>query len=211
MNKIALGLTTAAALTLGAGALYAAPGAKGADANNDGAVTWAEAQAKAGERWARMDANKDGMLNAADRDARMADRFAGIDTDKNGSISREEFTAHHRSMLDGKGPRGMGGHEGHAMGHDMGGSNGPMAHGRKGGRGMRGQGMGAMAAMADTNKDGAVSKAEFDAGTKAMFDRVDANKDGRITKEERQAARAQMRQMRGMRAGQPGAPAASGS
>ena len=48
--------------------------------------------------------------------------------------------------------------------------------------------------LADTNKDGAISQAEFTAGALQRFDRTDANHDGTVTKEERQAARKAMRE-----------------
>lgn len=49
--------------------------------------------------------------------------------------------------------------------------------------------------QADTNGDGAISKAEFEAAnakrSAAMFDRLDANKDGKVTREEMKAARSE--------------------
>ena len=53
----------------------------------------------------------------------------------------------------------------------------------------------AMGKMADTNNDGAVSRAEFDAGVAKHFAMVDTNNDGTIVKAERQAARQKMRAM----------------
>ncbi len=44
----------------------------------------------------------------------------------------------------------------------------------------------------DANADGKLTKAEFDAGQRARFDKIDANKDGFITQEERQAQRKAM-------------------
>lgn len=196
MKKLALGLS-AAAIALAAGGLYAAtpdtdaaPGAR-----HNRTVAWADAKAKADEKWTRLDVNKDGKLDQADRDAKFAQKFDEIDTNKDSAISRDEFTAHHRDMMDHKGAApggaGMAG-EGHGM------------HGMRGhhGRGMRGHGDmmaggmmggGKMAAMADTNKDGSVTRAEYDAGVKAHFDKADANKDGKITPEERRAAFKAMR------------------
>jgi len=46
----------------------------------------------------------------------------------------------------------------------------------------------AMARDADTNKDGAISQAEFMAAAMKRFDAEDTNHDGKITKEERAAA-----------------------
>ena len=70
--------------------------------------------------------------------------------------------------------------------------------GRMGRGGRGGQAMGGMMLrMADADKDGAITRAEFDNAVAARFARVDADGNGAITAEERQAARAQMRtQMR---------------
>lgn len=200
-RKIALGLSLAA--TAMAGAAYAEQAAKG-----DGVTTRAEAQAKAQDAFARMDANKDGKLDQADRAARRTAAFDRIDADHNGQISRAEFdamTPHGRRGSEaGRGPDGEG-RGGHGM-HRWGGRGGPDGHM---GRGHRGGGM-MMGRMADVDKDGTVTQAEFTQTALQRFDRVDANKDGTVTKEERQAARTAMRQqMRERwqdRAGKPDAP-----
>ena len=88
----------------------------------------------------------------------------------------------------------------------------PKARGEhKGGKGERFK-------KADTNGDGALSKAEVDAaGMKrlsAKFDKIDANRDGKITREEMKAARAAHKdEGKGLRRGAdkaatPAAPAA---
>ena len=84
--------------------------------------------------------------------------------------------------------------------------------------GERNGGKGERFKKADTNGDGALSKAEADAaGMKrlsANFDKIDANKDGKITPEEMKAARtANQGERRGKRPGAdkaaaPAAPAA---
>ncbi len=56
----------------------------------------------------------------------------------------------------------------------------------KAGHGKRGGPM----AMADANKDGAVSRAELTAALDARFARMDADKDGKVTKSDRDAQRA---------------------
>lgn len=171
-------------------ALYAATPAfaQKMDADGDKTITWTEAKAKSDQMWAKLDVNKDGKLDQADRSAKWAEKFAEIDTDKNGSISRDEFIAHHQQM---KGPEGD--HDG-----DRKGPHGGRGHGGMGGM-MAG---GHMAMMADANKDGTVTRAEFDAGVKAHFDMADANKDGKITHEERRAAmKAMMGKMKGPHAG----------
>lgn len=57
-------------------------------------------------------------------------------------------------------------------------------------------GKGHMFERADTNKDGAISQAEFRAKGDAMFGKLDANKDGKITKAESDAARERWKQKR---------------
>ncbi len=174
MKKIVLGLSLAAMAA--AGAAYAQPGMRpNPDTDGNGVVTRAEAQAHAGQMFAMMDANKDGKLDQADRAAHRAQMFDRMDADHDGKITRAEFDAMHQG---GPGDR-MG------MGKD----------GDKGWSMKRGHyGRGDMARMADTNKDGAVSQAEFTAAALQRFDRTDTNKDGQVTKEERQAARAAMRE-----------------
>ena len=185
MKKSTLALSAAVAALAGTVVYAAAPA-------GDAGMTRAEVVAKANEMWAMMDVNKDGVINAADRDASRAQMFDRIDTNKDGSISRDEFNAAHPT--DGKmgdrmgqpdphhGPDGHGpdGHHGPGMGDGM--NPGTMKMGMM------------LLHMADTNTDGSVTRAEFDAAVKQHFDEVDANKDGTITSAERRAAHAKMRQ-----------------
>jgi hypothetical protein len=67
-----------------------------------------------------------------------------------------------------------------------------------------------MGRMADANKDGAVSQAEFTQAALQRFDQADANKDGKVTRDERQAARRAMREHWQHRMGEPAAPATPG-
>jgi EF hand len=167
-------LTGVLALSMASAALYAAPGMK-ADANSDNAVTKIEALAAADARFAKMDANHDGTLNEADKTAMVKKHFAEMDADKNGSISESEFVAAHEARADKREDRremrmGRGGHEG-KMGRHGGGHGGGMK----------------MMAMADTNGDKAVSKAEFRAAAEARFAKADTNSDGTISADERKA------------------------
>ena len=174
MKKLTIGLSVAA-LTL-AGVAYAAPGQRG-DADNNGTLSRTEAQAHATEMFARMDANKDGKLDAADHEARRNAMFDRMDTNNDGQISRQEFAA--------------GGDRGRPSAEQAGDrSDGKQRMGHRAGRGWGGHGgaRGDMMQMADTNKDNAISQAEFSAAALKHFDSADANKDGQVTEEERQAA-----------------------
>ncbi len=82
MKKTVLAL---ALLTTGlAGAAAAQPGSQRPEAMGDKTVTKAEAQAKAGEMFARMDANRDGKVDQADRGAQRAQMFDRLDANKDG-------------------------------------------------------------------------------------------------------------------------------
>ena len=187
MRTFTLAATTAA-LAMTATALFAAPGdtRRGPDANGDGTITRAEAQAQVAERFAKADANGDGTLNEADKAARTGQMFDKMDTDKNGSLSRAEFAAAHSGMAGGM---NHGEHKGMDHGK-MGGGDHKMGGPGMGDHrmGMGGGGAGMMLKMADTNNDGAVTRDEATAAALKHFDTMDANKDGQVTQAERQAA-----------------------
>lgn len=63
-------------------------------------------------------------------------------------------------------------------------ADGPGREGHRGGRG-------GMMAMADTNKDGKISKAELTARLEARFAKLDIDKDGQLTQKDRDAMRQQ--------------------
>lgn len=176
MNKTLIIGLSAIALATG-GAAYAhnhGGGMKAAD-YEQGPVTRAEAQTRAAAMFKKMDANNDGVLTAADREARMAERrakaFAAMDTDKNGQISRDEFMAYRQGGKDGA--KGSG--KGYGKGE----------RGHHGGR--------MLAGMADADKDGRITQAEFVAAALARFDKADTNKDGTVSVEERKAMQEKMR------------------
>ena len=199
MKKISLLTLGAALITVPA---LAAPGAdrNRGDADGNGVLTRAEAQASAAQMFARMDANKDGKIDATDRAARrtemQAKRFAALDANKDGSVSKAEWDQHGADRAakraEKRADAGTAGGEKRRdgmRGH----------HGKRGGHGGMGGWM-----KSDTNGDKAISQAEFQTAALARFDRMDANKDGQVTAEERQAARQMMRGKRGIA---PGAPA----
>ena len=200
-------------LTLGAALIavpvLAAPGGDRnmGDANKDGVLTRAEAEAHAKAMFVKLDVNKDGKLDQADRAARHAEKraqmFDRLDASKDGSISKAEWdqadAARQAKRAEWKAKPGEragapgGGGERHAMrGHHG---------GKRGGHGGPGGWM-----KADANGDKAISQAEFVAGALARFDRMDTIKDGKVTAEERQAMRQGMRDKRGA---PPAPPAAN--
>ena len=184
MKKIAIGLSLAA-LAIAGTAL--AEQAMSPGRGSDHTTTRVEALAHAAQLFARLDVNADGKVDPADREARRTAAFDRIDANKDGQISRAEFTAMRP---------GMGGHR--MAGHDMGGR-GMVSGSEKpamSGNPMRGHRMGGMMLMrmADSNRDGAVSKDEFAAAAATRFDAADTNRDGQLTPAERQAARGAMRE-----------------
>lgn len=135
-----------------------------------------------GERMmARFDTNGDGLISKAENRAMVEARFARMDADKDGTVEA------------GEGRKGMG-----------------KAKWKRGAdrRGPGGPGGPAMAMKkADTNGDGAISKAEFDAQSAQRFAKLDTNSDGKIDAAEMKAqhdkARAKMKKMRERRGNTP--------
>lgn len=138
-----------------------------------------------GERMlARVDTNGDGLISKAEHRAMVEARFARMDADKDGTVEAAE------------GRKGMG-----------------KAKWKRGAyrRGPDGPGGPAMAMKkADTNGDGAISKAEFDAQSAQRFAKLDTNSDGKIDAAEMQAqrdkARDAMKKMRAHRGHTPPPP-----
>ena len=187
------GAALAAMLTGTAAMAQPAPGKmRGPDANQDGIITQAEVRTQAQTVFARMDVNKDGRIDKADREARQAERFKKMDTDGSGEVSLAEMTAA-REAREAKRAERMSmraeagkGEPGARQGGKWRGGPGM---GKRGGHGMRGGMM-----RLDTNKDGAITLAEFEAGALERFKRHDTNNDGQVTKAERDAARDAMKQ-----------------
>jgi hypothetical protein len=200
MKKSTLAASAAVLLTASTATLFAVYPAfaePGRDPMGDATVTWADAKAKADMLWTKLDVNKDGVLNQADREAKMAEMFDKIDANHDGSISKAEFMEHHKTMMEGRGMDGKG--------RDGAPGAPPPPPGMGGGMGMM-MGPGAhmlheMAEKADTNHDGTITHAEFDAAGKARFDAADSNHDGKLTAAERLAAWKAMRGEHGWRGG----------
>lgn len=185
------GAALAAMLTGSIAIAQPAPGQmRGPDANRDGIITQDEVRAQAQKMFARMDVNKDGKIDKADREARQAERFKKLDTDGSGEVSLAEMTAAREARQAKRAERmSMRAEAGKGEpGARQGGKwRGGPGMGKRGGRGM-----GMM--RLDTNKDGAISLAEFEAGALERFKRQDTNNDGQVTKAERDAAREAMKQ-----------------
>ena len=188
-----LHFSMAAAVLATAGVAIAAPAIAAQDNVRGrmpmGDMTRAQAEAMAGEHFAKMDVNGDGVLNQADRDARRAAMVAKLDTDKDGTVSAEERAAARANRPER--PAGAKRAEGDHAGMDPGKmDHGKMGHGGK--MGMRGH-RGGMGKMADTNNDGTITRAEFTAGALARFAKADADGNGTVTQAERQAAHEAMK------------------
>ena len=191
ISKILLG-TAAAASIATAGIAYAAPGMDGPGKDRPD-VTRVQAEERANAMFDRMDANKDGKPDKADHEARQKARFDRMDANKDGSLSREEFAARpDRRGPEGTGPQGQKAEGKRGDGQHFGGRH----HGGRGGKhhGMGGmRGSGGMMKQADTNGDGAISKAEFVAAHLAKFDASDTDRNGTVTAAERKTQHDKMR------------------
>lgn len=177
MRNLTLTLLVAtAALALGGAA-----GAQSAPAAQP-EVTRAAVEQRSAQAFDRLDANRDGKLDRADRAAREAERrkarFDRIDTNHDGQVSYEEFTAM-RAAFGGPRHERFGRRGEHRMGPNR------FAHGF---------GHLGMIRRADADKDGAITRAEFQGAALQPFDRLDANHDGTVTRDEAKAARDNMRQ-----------------
>ena len=138
------------------GGMHRGMGMARMDADGDGRVSKAEARAAAerfSERFDAMDANKDGYLDRSDMQARMAERraafFTGADANKDGRLTRDEFAAHRNAQSTKR-------HEAMQQRATAGGKTLPTAA-------ERAQRLATAFDRIDANKDGSVSKAEFDA------------------------------------------------
>jgi hypothetical protein len=176
-RKIMAAGGVSALILLSAGIAIAQPNVDRPGRNAD--ISRADLVSRLDARFARLDANGDGNLSAADREQAIEARFKRIDADGNGAITLAEMKA-----AEGKRGEAFAARDGGQVG---GRHRGGRGHGR------HGFGPGKMGGMADANRDGTVSKAEFQARALAGFDQADADHNGVLTAAERQQARGAMR------------------
>lgn len=167
MKKTLIAGAALAAMLTGSIAIAQPGGGKmrGPDANQDGVITEAEVRAHARERFTKMDINNDGKIDQAEMTALREARQA----------KRAERMASRPEARQGEAGERKGGKW-------------------RGKRGGDGEGMQRGMMRLDTNNDGAISLAEFEAAAIERFKRQDTNNDGQVTKAERDAAREAMKQ-----------------
>lgn len=179
------------------------------DANRDGFVTQAEAQANAGQRPQRMQRRAAKIAERAGNRAPRrdpAEMFARFDTNRDGQITRAEVDA----RRDQRAARAQGAPTGARGGKlferadvnrdgtitraefDSVRGQGRQRMAKKGAMHPRGFG-GRMFAMADADRDGRLSLQEATAASMQRFDSADSNRDGIVTREERRQVRQQRR------------------
>ncbi len=114
-------------------------------------------------RLAKLDTDNSGGISLAEMNAHSAERFARLDADRDGFVTKAEMSAHREMMRaerGGKAREQAGRHQGQSRRH--------------------GEGF----ARRDTDGDGRLSLAEFQATTAKHFARLDANGDGVVAREE---------------------------
>ncbi|WP_439817979.1 EF-hand domain-containing protein [Zavarzinia sp. CC-PAN008] len=164
------------------------------DADKDGTVTREELRAARdamrdehrAARFGAVDADKSGSVSrdefTAQATARLNAMFDRLDADKDGQLSADEMKAHgrhgmrHDARAEGDKPAGEMG-EGHVDRQRMGRGHHRGGHHRDGLWGAFGR--------ADADRDGSITRAEFDAAGAARFEALDDDKNGVIDPAER--------------------------
>lgn len=226
MTKLLIGGLIAAAFTASVPAL-AQPAAGAKPHAAQAPKSRADVQSAIAKRFARIDANHDGFLSKAEADAAMAERgerkdqraarfdpakiFARLDANKDGNITRAEAEAARAQRMAAKGTPAKANAMAFGGLFDRADKNrdgsisraefdaAPPKGGMPGGKrqaGMKGGLGGRLFEMGDANKDGRVSLAEAEQAALSRFDRADLNRDGRVTPEERSQGRQQRRAQR---------------
>ena len=232
MTRLLIGGLIAAAFVASVpAAAQVAPGPSNPPRAERPAKSRADVQAAVARRFTRMDANRDGFITQAEADALRAARgerirqradkrasrrgpatmFARLDANKDGNITRAEADSARSARMVARGKPAKA----HAMApgglFDRADSNrdgrisraeldaAPPRAGKRGD--MRHAGMrhgvgGRLLGMGDADKDGRVSLAEAQQAALTRFDRWDLNRDGQVTRDERRQAREQRRAQR---------------
>lgn len=167
------------------------------DTNHDGTVTRQEFDAQRAANFAQLDANHDAQLSRDEmragfqhamwsRHGRHGNRggmLARADANHDGNITRDEFLARPEQMFD----RLDKDHNGTISSAELQQIRADGEQRREQFREHRDQ-MRADRGHMDANRDGLISRAEYDAMGASMFQRLDTNGDGRITQAEAEAA-----------------------
>lgn len=180
MQKLLTATALAAMLTAGVATAMQTETARSPGAP----LTKAQLLSRADARFDAMDTNKDGKLSAQEREAtrsegrhggRAAAMLTRVDTNKDGLISRAE----HRAAAEVRFARIDANKDGTIEAGER-----PGFREKRGGKrlGMRGH---RMAMMADANRDGAISRTEYDAAAAQRFARLDTNRDGKLDRNDR--------------------------
>jgi len=167
------------------------------DDSGDGRLDWAEFEAFRRHRFDATDADRGGTVEIEEyvrefaqrrgealrrqREAQLAQagtRFAALDTDHDGKVSRAEFDASGRQVFDAGQKTLAALDDGSDTALRARGRNtlAPTSHTAEG-----------FLALYDTNQDGQVQQAEFDAHRDAQFARTDADGDGLLDESEYRA------------------------
>lgn len=181
------------------------------DANKDGFLTRDEVKAAHLKKFAQMDANKDNILTKDEMKAHhksqmdmmknkiVEKRINHLDANKDGSVSKEEWQTgpdRAKAMMAEMHAKSFDEIDTNKDGklsetelaaakpkHDMKHKKGGMMEMHKKEGGMKHHGP-----NPDSNNDGKITKAEWEAMPTPLFDHGDANKDGKISREEAQMA-----------------------
>ncbi|MDD2338349.1 MAG: hypothetical protein PHD01_17465 [Geobacteraceae bacterium] len=170
-----LSLLLVSAMSAGAAS---SPSTLPGDTNQDGAVSCSEAKQQTVARFDKMDANKDKKISMTEFQAGTSKNFAAMDTDKNGMVNVQEYVV----TWCGAPPKEAKPSKKAAQGdkkslHTMMDSN-------------RDKKVSVDECVTfwtvrfadnDANKDGALSKAEFDKKVVEWYSIIDVNKDGSVT------------------------------